>query len=611
MSTTLTPVASELLDALQPSERKVFDAIQGALATRLTEAQQSQVAATFYERPTPHVEYQSRPIDWIVEKLGVPRHTLEWELNGGYDLHQWDGTREPLLALAQGLVKWQNVGVEAGTATNKTFTAACLGLWFLACFEDAFIPTIAPKEDQLSLNLWKEVGQLWPRFQAHFPQAERTFLRIRMIPGSDKWSMFGFVAGVRAEEVETSASKARGLHAEHMLIIIEEMTGVHPAVVRALRDTSRAPHNMRLGLGNPDHQLDQLHQFCLSPRTIHIRISALDHPNVVSQDPALVPGAVSQQGIEEAREEDPDGVEGRVFQAKVRGISPKEAKDALIRWAWCERAAQLWAEDNARVAAGQPSLFRTGRRGKGIDVANSESGDKAAIADGDGAFLESVRSFPCPDANLLGLQVYREMLGLGPAQLIPERPNGAPDDWLPPFSTQPANTGVDSIGVGAGTINELARLMGGRYLVNAFVAGAHAFKHTEKSPDGTTFEWAPDAGSFENLRAQALWNLREDLRQERIAIPPDKRLWRQLTAFTFEQKPGKVVVEPTKKIKERIGSSPDDAMATCIWNWVRPRAAVVIEQAKPTPVDQDPYALDEPPDDGYGSSTMSQFGYGF
>lgn len=38
----------------------------------------------------PHAEYQARPEDWIVGKLGIPRHTLRWSLNEGYEKHVWD-----------------------------------------------------------------------------------------------------------------------------------------------------------------------------------------------------------------------------------------------------------------------------------------------------------------------------------------------------------------------------------------------------------------------------------------------------------------------------------------------------------------------------------------
>lgn len=619
----LDPDAAELLPFMGPDERKLLDALRATRATELTEAQNSKLAALIYGRPRAHVDYQRRPVDWIVEKLGVPRHTLDWELC--YQIndiaeHAWDGNvANPLVRILEALADWKHVGVESATTTGKTFLAACVVLWFLACFENSLVLTVAPKEDQLTLLVWMEIGRLFPKFREHFPQAEKTHLRIRMVPGADDedvWTAKGFVAGVKAEEIEGSATKAQGFHREHMLVLFEEMPGIHPAIVRAFFNTCRAPHNLMLGQGNPNHQLDQLHLFCTRPRVTHVRISALDHPNVVCDNASIIPGAVSRQGVEEAAAAEEDGVESRMYQSRVRGISPAEATDALIKWAWCEAAAALWEQEEARRKAGQPLLFRSGRRAKGVDVANSEAGDKAAIADGDGAFLESIRSFQCPDANLLGLQVYREMLGVLPGQPLPAERT---------YTVLPEHVGIDSIGVGAGTVNELARLMDGAYLVYAFVSGRTPYKNAEKAPDGTLFDWAPDAGQFENLRAQALWQLREDLRLGRLAIPRNPALWRQLTAFTYQPFPGKVVVESTKDIKKRIGRSPDDAMAVAIWNWVRPRAVPKAVTTEPMDDRRDPWAQREnlrpldPEDEQYdpygdgssGSSTMSQLPWGY
>ena len=57
-----------------------------------------------------HVEYQDRPLDWIVEKLGVPIETLRWSLNSEYRTHEWDGNRDPLVMILVGLAEWKDVG---------------------------------------------------------------------------------------------------------------------------------------------------------------------------------------------------------------------------------------------------------------------------------------------------------------------------------------------------------------------------------------------------------------------------------------------------------------------------------------------------------------------
>ncbi len=494
-------------------------------------------------RPSPDTAYAKDPVGWIVDVLKVPCRTIDWAMNEGYGSHEWDGTENPLVKILEGLAEWRNVGVESATTTGKTFLGACIVLWFAACHEDSTTVTVAPKEDQLALHIWKEITKLWPAFHKAYPEAEKSYLRIRMRKDSDVWAVHGFVAGVRAEEVEGSATKAQGFHAEHMLIVFEETPGISPAIMTAFKNTCKAPHNLRLAFGNPDHQLDALHQFCIGPRTTHIRISAYDHPNIVLADPSFVPGAVSQErGIDDALldAQDDGGKENRMFKSRVRGLSPAEAVDSLIRLEWCERAALRYTE----------SALRTGKRALGVDVANSEAGDKAAIAYFDGACLIRVNASGCPDSNKLGSDTWKKAQELG---------------------VNPFNIGVDAIGVGAGTVNTMRKE--GATSVRALQSSSKPIQSGQRAEDGTTYDWVPDANRFDNLRSQMWWQLREDLRLNRIALPNDRALFYEMTTPRFIDDAGKTVVENKKDIKKRLGGkSPDRADAVVYGNWVRPRA---------------------------------------
>jgi hypothetical protein len=202
----------------------------------------------------PHADYQRDPIGWAVAKLGIPRHTLVWSANEGYRRHDWDGTADPLVVMAEALADWEDVGVESGTGTGKSFFAAVLVLWFLACFKSARVFTFAVKEDQLRLYIWKEIGKLWPQVQGHFPSAMLSDLRIPRDRRVRRLGAWGYSVAVKAGE--TSATAAQGMHAEHMLLIYEEAPGINPAVLEAGANTCTAPHNMRLAMGNPDAQDD-------------------------------------------------------------------------------------------------------------------------------------------------------------------------------------------------------------------------------------------------------------------------------------------------------------------------------------------------------------------
>lgn len=238
-----------------------------------------------------------------------------------------------------------------------------------------------------------------------------------------------------------------------------------------------------------------------------------------------------------------------MYESRVRGISPAEATDSLIKLAWIRAAAERYHD----------TLKEGGRPAMGVDVANSEKGDKGSRAYGVGPCLVEVVSKPCPNANLLGAEVFREANEQG---------------------IDPSHIGVDPVGVGAGTVNELVRLgMEPRRLGGSLAP----INGAQRSPDGSSMDFAPDANLFLNLRSQMAWQLREDFRAGTIAMNPElvARLAGQLTAPRYEKRGGKIVLEEKKEIKKRLGRSPDDFDSIMYWNWVRPRSRdpIVVEYA--------------------------------
>lgn len=490
----------------------------------------------------PDFLYQHRPVDWLVDVLEMPRETLVWSTIAEYAKHAWDGTIDPLAAICEAIANGQDCGVESATGTGKTYLAAGLALWFVACFEDALVITTAPVEKQLTAQLWKEIGRHWPKFSARYPRASTVQLRVRMSEGdgeSERWAILGYACGVDAGA--ESATRAQGFHAAHMLIVTEETPGIDQAVMKALANTCTGDHNIRLALGNPDSQLDALHQFCVQANTVHVRISALDHPNVVTGR-EVIPGAVGRKSIANRLAAADGNADDPFYQSRVRGISPAEATDALIKLAWCNAAALRW-ENRTITGDDFPAL--------GVDVAQSEAGDKAAIARWFGNCLAGVESKRCPNATMLGYQVAAEAKKVGIAA---------------------QHIGVDMIGVGAATVNAMRER--GFGALAALNSGSAPRSRIQKTDDGRSMEWVPDANEHRNLRGQMWWQMREDLRLGRIDLPHDPELFRQLTMPRYERKGSVVVLEEKAQTRKRLGRSPDDADAVVYGNWVRPRAAV-------------------------------------
>ena len=493
--------------------------------------------------------WRKNPFKWARDRLGL--RLLPWSqyCRDKYVGHKWDGTKEPLLEAAKALARGESVAVLSATGVGKTYLGAVLVLWWLDCWQGAQVVTLAPKKDQLTLHIWKEIGRLWPLFKKIHPKAELTTLRIRMRPRAtatneddeslgDAWGATGFACGVAADE--QVAGKARGFHAEHLLFIIEETTGVHNALLNAVKLTCTAPHNLRLFFGNPDSIEDSLSQVAKTPGVTSIRASGYDHPNVVADDSTIIAGATSKQKIGEWREE--LGEEDPIFKSRARGIPPAQSMHALIRREWLEDAKRRAQDPVARQA-----LLSTGPAAMGVDVANSEKGDHAAFTHGRGAVALAVEAVRCPDANAYGRQHIWPFIS---------------SDMI-----APQRVGVDNVGVGVGCLNELNRL-----------CNAHGFKAWAASYvvplNGGEAYWEMYAGSekFQNLRSQMWWQARIDLQHGNVAIDfDDPELEQDLLAPMWRTRNGKIIVESKEDFKIRLPGrrSPDKGDSWVYWNWMR------------------------------------------
>jgi hypothetical protein len=283
--------------------------------------------------------WRKDPLKWMEERMGMAPETIKWSLNPEYKNHKWDDiaepiTPDPIWQMFDGLANGEHVGVESGTGLGKSFGAALAVLWFLDCFPPEYdkhgkltypgglVMCISSKQDQLRDVLWNEIRRHWDKFSVFHPEAEILDLKIRMNPNDeqikDAWVAVGLTASVGADE--QSASKIQGYHRRDMLIVLDEATGINPAILEAVFNTCSDEHNLILALGNPENQTDTLHMFCTMDTVRHIRASAIDHPNVVKGF-SFIPGAVSQKSIDDrmARYKSPTH---RMILSRVHGVSP-------------------------------------------------------------------------------------------------------------------------------------------------------------------------------------------------------------------------------------------------------------------------------------------------
>ncbi len=510
------------------------------------------------------IRYSSNFNLWLTERWGDRLNATKWSaFEGAYLTHQWDGTPDPFDVICQSLADRRWVGVESGTGTGKTWMLARIVFWFLDTMGGTVITT-APKEAQLKDVLWKEIQNGFGKFRRIQPHAE--MFNLRLFPNGrfgDASSMddnqlqqmkiskaIGIVAGVGANE--ESAVKMQGYHDDPMLIVVDECAGVPPAVMKAIKNTSTDPvNNLILCVGNPDNMTDQLHEFCEMQNVVDVRISAKDHPNVVLGR-KVIPGAVTRESIAIRTAE--YGVNSPFFQSRVCGKSPKQAADSLFNYEWLER--MLLNLDTHKKGNDYNAV--------GVDAANSEAGDMAALVWGRGSVVDHIQEFHCPDASHLGYNLIYDPLELAEKGY---KDYGTPT--LADYQIFAQCVGVDGVGIGISTVQALRN--DGQEVVS-LIAG-------EKQLEAAIILDAEGKPIFKfaDLRSQMYWQAAKDAEKEFTKIDTTKvdrlvikQLFKELIAHKYSTKGGKTRVMSKDDVKKILnGKSPNLSDAYVYWNWMR------------------------------------------
>jgi len=364
-------------------------------------------------------------------------------------------------------------------------------------------------------------------------------------------------------------AKFSGKHREHIFFIIDEGDAVPDEVYRGIESCLSGGSLARLlVLFNPRRASGPVYFMERDEVANVVEINALSHPNVVSGD-NIIPGAVTRDTTVRRINEwtvpiplgdqlnsdsfkVPEYLEG--FQAKtykkddfypplpsgyrrvvnpsfsymVLAKYPSRSEEQLISQEWIDKAVR-----NYRNYTRRTGLFHVPgiRPIMGVDLAESEQGDLTV------ATLR-YNYFVAPQVVWNGMDAIRNG-------------NTAADIYIPAHARY-AN--VDCSGLGSGTV---VTMMGRGCKANrVMVQSAVNEKYLTQE--------MKDLGRFNKLRDQMMWMMREWLRtDEHAAIPDDKDLHEELIAPNYGKHPvtGKITMESTDDIKEKIGRSPDRFMS--------------------------------------------------
>lgn len=416
------------------------------------------------------------------------------------------------------------VAVKACHGPGKTSCAAVAVLTFLDAFPGSRVITTAPTWHQVENLLWREIRSRLAK--AHhagralsFPKPSATKLEL----GPD-W----FAIGQSTNEPE----RFQGHHAPHLLLIVDEASGVAEAIFEAAEGFRTTEGAHILLLGNPTQIGGQFHRAFTSEsdRWHTISISVFDTPNYTGEDvPPEVAAALPKLGWAGEMERS-WGVDSPVYQVRVLGEFPTNAADSVIPLSWVVAAQARWKA----MDLGSLGPLRT----IGVDVARSGTDRTVLAIRHDDAITELVRLPQQGTMDTANDVKYR-------LAAMSENPVEAPTAI------------VDVIGVGAGVVDRLREL-------KVQVVPFNASEKTDRMDK--TYEVG-----FTNKRAAMYWNLREMLDPDgpfEICLPPDENLTGDLTTPKWQvMAGGRIQIESKDDIRKRLGRSTDDGDAVAMAFW--------------------------------------------
>jgi hypothetical protein len=203
----------------------------------------------------------------------------------------------------------KRTSVRSGQGVGKTATVACIIIWYMLFRENAKIIATAPTRQQLNIVLWPEIAKwLSGTYADTFLTLTKTMLY--MVGYELEW----FATARTATKKENMA----GLHADNMLIIVDEASGVSDEILETLLGTITGVDNRILFISNPtrnsgifyeSHHKDR-DQFCC----IHIDAETCERTD--------------KENIEMLKRK--YGADSNVVKVRVKGDFPDQEDDVFF-----------------------------------------------------------------------------------------------------------------------------------------------------------------------------------------------------------------------------------------------------------------------------------------
>ena len=401
----------------------------------------------------------------------------------------------------------KRVSIRSGHGCGKDAMCSWIILWFMSTRSFPKVACTAPTARQLSDILWSEISK-WLRQSLMADEFVIQKDKIFQKDQPKEWWCRAISPSVKASK-EDQAETLAGLHGEHLLVVVDEASGVPDPVFIPLEGALTQEDNRVILIGNPTRNTGYFFDTHFHPeirdswKKFHWSSEDVNRIDVMS------PGYPKYM-------ETKYGKDSNVYRIRVLGEPPIDDELALIPLSWA-----IQCQDNEVAVAEDEPLYL------GVDVARYGD-DKSVILPRRGLKIDRWEQFQ-------GMNVI-ELAQLVGANLVELEADGA---------------AIDEIGIGAGVVDYLLK----QPELRGLITGVNV---AMKSSDKT---------KWRRLRDELWLSVREKCMKGLYQFPGGKmgaELCNELAAIRYEIKNGVFVVESKKQMKLRGVQSPNIADALCL-----------------------------------------------
>lgn len=446
----------------------------------------TKVAQHYRERANKEL-YLTNPVLWAQDKMNV---------------YLWSKQKE----IFQALVDHKKVAVKTTHSIGKTFTSALAAAWWVDTRgSDSIVISSAPTYDQVHGLLWEEIRKFHVKgdLEGRVTQDDRWVL-----PFIENGRAVDTLVGQGRKPADTNIHGFQGTHRpKGVLVILDEACGIPQTIYTGTEAITTAPMDRILAVGNPDDPNTEFGRiFREKPDDWYlITVSAFDTPNFTGEwVPEYLAKSLPQPEWVESRRKD-WGEESNRYVSKILAEFPDTSDDGLFNRTLVEAAVKTKWEKDENAA---PII--------GVDVARYGS-DKNVMHVRYGRYVELLDTWTGLDTVESAQRIASVAKRIGCR-----------------------NIRVDAIGVGAGVVDNLTRLM----------------------PEAAIYEMVGNAASPDNTKwynARAYWydKLREQVHAGDLKIPDNNTLIDEFGVIRYEIRGSAMLIESKEDMRKRGIKSPD------------------------------------------------------